>query len=674
MRTSHDLSALHWKLAGFMPEYWRFLNTTEIGAEARSQVPAVDAPVPGSVQQALLNAGIIPDWNAGFNGRCCEWVEHQHWVYQTTIPAGWLTGEGQYRLRCLGLDYRGVVRLNAEEVATFVGSFVPHVFDLTPHVRKGDDNVLQIIFELPPQWLGQVGYSSKIAQWKPRFYYGWDWTWRLVQAGIWDAVWLDVTDGAEIRTFKCTTDADPAAGKGVLRAGGDVGGEPGCRVRLTLADGDAEIRSGEIPAGRFADEGFTWDDLPVRLWWPNGLGDQPLYSLTCELIAPDGTVVDSRHRTVGFKNVQWRPCDGAPPEADPWICLVNDTPVFLQGVNWTPIRPNFADVREADYRKRLELYRGIGCNVLRVWGGAVLETECFYRLCDQMGLMVWQEFPLSSSGLDNSPPADPAAIEQMAAIAESYVARRQHHVSLLLWCGGNELMSQVDVGDGWALKPEGLDHPMLKRLSDVVAANDPSRRFLPTSPSGPRFVAGKENFGKGIHWDIHGPWKPDAEELSAWSDYWADDDALFRSEVGCPGAGSAELIRRYKGGCDELPATCDNPLWRRSDWWVEGDRFAAAHGRPPADLEEYVRWSQSRQADALAAAARACKGRFPRCGGIIIWMGHDCVPCAANTSIVDFDGNPKTAALALAEIFHTPTDRLQGPKEPGEPGPGNRRI
>ena len=123
--------------------------------------------------------------------------------------------------------------------------------------------------------------------------------------------------------------------------------------------------------------------------------------------------------------------------------MVNDAPVFLQGVNWTPIRTTFADVSRADYHLRLSRYREMGCNLIRVWGGAFLEKSCFYELCDEYGLLVWQELPLSSSGLNNAPPEDAQSVAVLQTIALSYIQRRQHHVSLLLWCGGNELEQQA---------------------------------------------------------------------------------------------------------------------------------------------------------------------------------------------------------------------------------------
>jgi len=223
-------------------------------------------------------------------------------------------------------------------------------------------------------------------------------------------------------------------------------------------------------------------------------------------------------------------------------------------------------------------------------------------------------------------------------------------VSLLMWCGGNELQGALDGGKQGSGKPVDEQHPLIKRLAQVAAANDPGRRFVATSSSGPLFSAERKNFGQGLHWDVHGPWKADAD-LEVWRAYWQDVDALFHSEVGAPGASPADIIRRYKGDLAPLPGDDTNPLWRRTSWWIEWPLFIQEMGHAPASLEEYVDWSQARQADALTIVAQALKDKFPRCGGVIFWMGHDCFPCTANTSIVDFDGRPKPAALALAKIF-----------------------
>lgn len=647
MRTTYDLTQLSWTLAGYAPASWRWGQSGEAGIATVPEVGPLPAAVPGSVQGALRAADLLPDWNVGLNARACEWVENRDWVFRVEAPDSWVNSDEVLRLRCDGLDYRGVVRFNNREVGVFANAHVPHRFDLT-EARKPHGNVLEIVFECPPRWLGQLGYTSRMTDWKPRFNYTWDWIPRLVQVGVFDSLTLEGVSGLELLSLGVTTDVD-AAGAGILRVSGSLSENAVVSIALFTRDGEP-VRRATAAAEEFA-AGLVWQGLPVDLWWPNGEGLQPLYDFEVRVLDPQGRVHDSRRLGLGFKRVVWKSCAEAPAAADPWLCTVNDRPVFLQGVNWSPIRPNFADVTESEYRRRLELYQSLGCNCLRVWGGATLERESFYRLCDELGFLVWQDFPLSSSGLDNWPPEDPRSLADMEQIATSYVTRRRHHVSVLLWCGGNELQGGEDGGKTGIGKPVNAAHPLIRRLQEVVEREDPGRRFLPTSPTGPRFSADPEDFGAGVHWEVHGPWNiaGDVEEFVR--TYWERDDALFRSEVGMPGASPADLIREFAGDLEVLPATLENPLWRRTSWWIDWPEYLREHGREPTTLEEYVAWSQERQATALGAAVAACKRRFPRCGGILLWMGHDCFPCTANTALVDFHGRPKPAALRLAAVF-----------------------
>ena len=159
----YDLSALKWQLSGYMPYMERLgggaTSISNIHQITDQKVGPISASVPGSVQLALLNAGLIQDWNIGLNARDCQWVENEDWVYQTMIPDQWLHSGKQFRLHCEGLDYRGGVFLNGTLVAGFEGSFHPWDFDLGPHL-KASGNVLEILFQPPPRWLGQLGYTS----------------------------------------------------------------------------------------------------------------------------------------------------------------------------------------------------------------------------------------------------------------------------------------------------------------------------------------------------------------------------------------------------------------------------------------------------------------------------------------------------------------------------------
>ncbi len=648
----YNVSSLDWKLWGYRPETWKMgFNFNELkgpGAEYGN----IPVKVPGSVQKALKDAGIIPDWNIGLNAQKIEWVENRHWIFGTKIPGEWLTKEGRVILRCLGLDDNGVVMVNGKEAGKFNNAFIPYKFDITPFL-KDKNNTLAIVFECPPSYLGQIGYTSKIKDWKPRFYYGWDWIPRIVQVGIWDDIVLDVLDkdysGIDNLNVVAGAQKDKDLGNLKVSAGMSPSAFHG-KVRAQLMKGNGETVIDEtFPAGQLR-EGKTWDNLQIKRWWPNGSGDQVLYKLVCTLYDADGAICQSIEKRIGFKNIEWLPCKNALPEADPWICSINNKPVFLQGVDWSPVRPNFADLTEADYRKLIKTYKGLGVNIFRVWGGGFPEKDWFYNLCDEMGIMLWQEFPLSSSGLDNYPPDTPNEIFEMSKITESYIKRLRHHVSLLLWCGGNELYERDNVA------PVNDKHPMIRCMEEMVKAEDPGRRFVTGSPSGPTIYSRLENFGKGVSWDVHGPWKlpftASDRTMGAVRNFWGLDDALIHSEVGVAGAMSAGMINKYRGEFSALPANLDNPLWRQVNTWVEWNDFIHDHnGKEPQSLEEYVAWSQERQATGLSIALQANKSRFPECGGFIIWMGHDSYPCPVNTSIIDFDGNPKPVALELSKIW-----------------------
>ncbi len=650
MRRIHDLSTLEWRLSGWHPHYWRGTVSVESGMRLAPDVQAVPARVPGSVQQALREAGTLPDWNVKLNSRLCEWVENRHWVFETVLPADWVREAGRCVLECDGLDGQGVVLVNGREVGAFRNSFVPHRFGVSDSLGPGE-NRLSIVFTETPTFLGQIGWTSRIADWKERFNYGWDWVPRLVQIGIWDSIRLVAGEGAAIDALSLYTEADAAAGTGAVVLDARLSLENAAEFEVTVSGTHGVVHRVRMPAqprmtmrvGRF----------PVDLWHPNGNGSQPLYEVRARLLSGDGNVLDTAKRCVGFRGIEWKACAGAPGDASPWICTVNGRATFLQGFNWVPIRPFFADVTEADYRRLLEVYRDLGTNLLRVWGGAVLEKECFYRLCDQFGIMVWQEFPLSSSGIDNWPPETPELITEMEIVVESYVRRRQHHPSLIVWCGGNELQGGMDGGKQGGGRPVDKTHPMMAAMARVVARLDPGRRFLATSSSGPRFTGDSAEFGKGLHWDVHGPWNHSGS-LDAWREYWDGDDALFRSEVGMPGAAAADLIREYGRDLAWPADKRVNPWYALcGGWWDQWGEYLDAGG-DPGSLDAYVAWSQARQAEALAYVARKCKERFPGMGGVLFWMGHDCFPCPVNTAVIDVRGRPKPAGEAIAAVFRLP--------------------
>ena len=650
---TYDASTLEWNLWGYRPEYWRMNFNFDNFTGAWAEFSNIPVDVPGSVRNALLKADIISDWNYGLNNTSSEWVENRHWLFTSRIPDSWIPKDGKkFTLHCDGLDYNGMLMINGKEAGKFNNTFIPHTFDITPYLKE-KDNTMVFVFECPPRYLGQIGYTSKIKDWKPRFNYGWDWIPRIVQIGIWDKVWVSIDEEIQplMEDIQIITDAEKTKDKGILKIKANLNKSAlKGKINILLLDINGNKIFEDVISPKDLVEQKTWKGFKIKRWWPNGFGEQHLYKLQISLLNKSGKEVQKITRNIGFRNIEWLACEGASENADPWICNVNNKSIFLQGVNWTPIRPNFADLKEDDYKKLLSTYKELGINTIRVWGGGFPEKQWLYDLCDEKGIFIWQDFPLSSSGIDNYPPEGIKEVYGMSKIVRHYVTRLQHHTSILLWCGGNELYTldnSTTVTD---------KHIMIGEMKEIVNMLDPSRKFTFGSPSGPNIYANRDNFGSGNNWETHGPWKlpftAEDKTMNAVKDYWTKNDALFVSEAGVPGAMSAEMITKYAGEYNPLPGNLENPIWRNVNWWVDWDEFVIDNnGQATDSLQEYVAWSQQRQVDGLSIAVKSFKDRFPSCGGFLIWMGHDSFPCMVNTSIIDFEGNLKPAAYELSKIW-----------------------
>jgi beta-mannosidase len=640
------LSSLAWKICGYRPYYWHERKAIEYDGHFQPDVQAITAIVPGSAQTALRKAKKLPDWRVGNDSFLCQWAEHFQWEFFTDLPAIKFQPGDSIILHCEGLDYSGWIGIDGKAVAEFRGALVRHRFDLTPYLSDGKPHRLSLLFDIPPEEQGQAGVTSRTHFFKPRYNFSWDWTPRFVPVGIWDELWIEAGP-PQPRVLKVL----PFLGEDLKTGRVNVlidSPSDGAEVSISLSKRGKRIGEKNISCAAGV-QTISLTDLTVESWFPNGYGKQPLYELN--VVTRGGKNPDRIHRcTVGFKRTRWLSAPDAPAGSPANVCEINGVPIFLQGVNWTPIRMDYHDTPVGEYEKRINLYKEMGCTILRVWGGAFLEREIFYDLCDRAGLMVWQEFPLSSSTMESTPPHDPTAIAELRKIAKDYIHRRAHHASKLLWCGGNEL--QTPPGEK-GQNPLNADDPCLAALKEVVEAEDPGTRFLPTSPSGRLFYAHAENFGKGLHAHVHGPWN----HHGTWDeaiDYWTRDDAGFRSECGMPSVQSFKLIKKYAGNLPTWPPTKDNPYWSHTSlFWLPKGRFDKQFKglKGDAALKKFIAITDEWQIKILTLAASSCKSRFPDCAGFIIWMGHDCFPCAINTSILDIDGHPKAVYHALKKIF-----------------------
>jgi beta-mannosidase len=502
-------------------------------------------------------------------------------------------------LRFHGVDHRCTVLVDGEEVAANEGMFRPFDVDVS-RFADGAEHLLAVVVHPAPESEPQVGRTSRVRHHKARMGYGWDFCPRLVHQGIWRPV--ELVDGPE--AFPVVRLED---GVGTVEIGGEV----------VLRVEDPE------------------------LWWPNGLGEQRLY--------------DAGGFQVGFRTVEWV----APEEGMlPYGLVVNGRPVRIKGWNWCPVDPLYGVPREEKLEHLLQLARAANVNLLRVWGGGLIETPAFYEACDRLGLLVWQEFSQSSSGMESVPATDPEFVALMEAEARAIVPRLRRHPSLALWCGGNELAGRDEaVGDDVPLDDR---HPVLGTLHRVVDELDPGRGWLPTSPSGPRFLNRLDLIDEdpeGQH-DVHGPWEH--QGLRAHYALYDAGTNVLHSEFGVEGMTNRRSLEALIEPEHRWPADRSNPVYEHlGAWWNNAPLVQECFGGGIGDVETLRRCSQWLQYDGLRYAVEA-NLRRARCLGVLPWQLAESFPNAWCTAAVDWHGVPKPAYWGVARAYREghPTARF----------------
>ncbi|MCQ6561354.1 glycoside hydrolase family 2 protein [Paenibacillus mendelii] len=646
------LNGEDWTLTGYYRNQWRSKLSMELGRQILPNIPEVKATVPGAVQMDLRSAGWLGDYNQGLESLNEEWVYNRDWFFEKRmfIPSEWVQDRCELILE--GLDFKGEIYLNGQKITEFEGMFQPLSLDVTEIIKENEENCLQIVFCAGPEVDGQVGYSHLITKLKSRFNYAWDWCPRITPVGIWRDVYLRTFREVKILDFYPETSLNDEFNIGEVHYHAEVEVyTPGEYTFVChLKDDTGENRFHKkvkmfLPGGK---RKVGWKGIvgSVQLWWPNGLGDQPLYIASLEIMNESGLTCDDSQKQVGFRTIEFVQNPGAPSDSLAYSCIVNGHTIFLKGINWVPITPYYGAVTTEQYRETLGRFKMMNVNLIRVWGGAIIEKEEFYRYCDQQGLLVWQEFLQSSSGLTNLPPVIPELLKDLETVSRIAIKEKRSHPSLAIWCGGNELM-----WDGFI--PVDERHINIGMLQKIVRELDPSRYFLPSSASGPKFLASEEDFGKGLHHDVHGPWLYLGENTHY--RFYNNDDSLLRSETGTPGVSRAEILRSFAGQHEVWPPTSDNPLWvHRGSWWIPWNEISQLFG--PWDLERdetevFAQCSRYAQMESLRYGVEATRRREPTSSGFIVWMGNEPFANYANTSLLEYDGIPKPAYYAMKSAF-----------------------
>lgn len=645
-----NLNGNDWTLTGYVKNQWRMAGSMELGVKLPSIISPIPATVPGAVQADLIREGLLDDPNYGLDSLKGEWVNNREWIYEKkfTIPQN--ISEEKLILCFDGLDYAGEIYFNGKKLGEFSGMFIPVEFDITGIVEREKENCLMVVFYQSPEVDGQYGYSNMIRQLKSRFNYTWDWCPRIVPVGIWENVYIKTYKQVRITDFYpkaevCDNDVGVIAAECELDAA--VYGEYELVYKVSKNGRMVVTKNNRLKLfGAKQKVSLELTLEKVEKWWPNGHGEQPLYDIELEIFDQDGVLCDHSAKRIGFRSAEFIKNQGSAETAMPYTLVLNGKRIFLRGVNWVPLSPFYGAVTREHYRNYIQRFKDMNCNLLRVWGGAILEKQEFYDACDEMGLMVWQEFPQSSSGLNNTPPDDREFLKELERTAEIFILRRRHHASHIIWCGGNELMWED-------FRPVNETHANIRMLKGLVERLDNGKYFLPSSASGPRFCADEKEFGSGVHHDVHGPWLYLGEEKQY--TFFNGDDALFRSETGCPGTARIDTLNKYSGGYPVWPPDSSNQYWiHRGSWWIQLEELTKQFGQWDSkgeELESYLKASRYMQAEALRYAIEATRRREPVSSGFIIWMGNEPFPNNANTSVVEYDGTPKPSYYWVRNAF-----------------------
>lgn len=608
---------------------------------------AVRACVPGSPYHDLAVAGEIPNIYVGTNSRLCEWVANRHWTFRKVFRTPPQGSDRRVALVLNGIDCEAQVFLNGKELGHHNSQFTPARFDVTGLLHDGQPNVLLVCIRRAPDEESQFGHTSRVRSFKTRMAYGWDFCARVVGIGIWDDVFLETTGPARLEDVWVRTGLADTWDRGSVAVTVEFDG-PADRIVATLHDpqGRAIARQEQPTPEEVTEIAF---DLPSpELWWPNGMGNQPLYRVEVEVIR-NGETSDSRSIFTAFRSVSQTMTDGAPAGARPYALVVNGQRMRIFGWNWTPPDVQYGLPMEDRYRRLIALARQANVNLLRVWGGGIIEKDLFYSLCDEAGILVWQEFILSSSGLCNEPSRQEAYLDLLRREAPPAIRKRRNHPSLAIWCGGNELQGPGDI-------PLDESHPAIAVLRDCVADSDPDRLFVPTSALGPYEFLTLEKVKQSpadLH-DVHGPW--DYQGPVTTYELYNASPALLHSEFGTPGGAHPENYLLFMPHPYCWPP---DPLQR--DWNNHGEWWTRTSVRdvpplfgpigPPEDYRRFLLTAQWIQFEGLRYAIESNRRRGNRSAGTIPWQFNVPWPNAACTNSVDWFTQPKAGYEAVRAAY-----------------------
>ncbi|KAI5785807.1 putative beta-mannosidase B [Geopyxis carbonaria] len=645
---------------------WTFRN-------AKSSESHSVARVPSEIFVDLLAHSLIPDPFVGKNERAVQWVGEEDWVYEVTFPtpaAATASGQTTTHLVFEGLDTYATVTLNGKVVLKCDNMFTPQRVNVGDVLKgEGEENRLSVLFESAylkgrkivekwPEfaWGCWNGDKSRLAVRKAQYHYGWDWGPMLMSAGPWRPVYLEsyidriedlyftaeVSDDLSSATVKVTAEVEGDAEKIIL-----------C---ISSPKGKDHVSTVDVKDGKAT---TTFTVKKPALWYPHGYGEQPLYTVRA-LIDSDISIAQQSKR-MGLRRacVVQRPLKDV--KGSCFFFEINNIPMWCGGSNWIPADNFLTRVTEDKYRRWLELVKDGRQVMVRVWAGGIYEDDKFYDICDELGLMVWQDFAF---GCGNYPAMIPEFRESVRKEATVNVKRLRHHPSIVIYAGNNEDYSYMwgepnklgyDAADtnpeNWLKTQFPARYIYEKILPEVVAEHSPLTEYHRGSPYGneARPDGGDYTIGDTHQWNVwHGTQEPYQD--------WDKLSARFVSEFGMASFPSIEAIdsfltpetlseRNAFSSTVEHHNKADGAERRIALYLAENITFR------PTPLEAYIYSTQLMQSDALTSAYRTWRRNWQGPGkeltsGALVWQINDCWP-VTSWAIVDSLFRPKLAYFGI---------------------------
>ena len=616
----------------------------------------MDAVVPGDVRLDLMRAGKIADPFVGLNHLDSRWVEEKEWWYRREFLVPEKFKGRRVELQFGGLDTFATVWVNGKLAGKHQNMFVPCTFEVSRLLDYGHRNTVAVCLSSPMKAVAGKSTDDLICAFETRerlharkaqMSYGWDIAPRIVTTGIWRPAYLVARGEVSIEDVCIRTQSIE---EDIATIGLDVslGGNRSGEVQIEITGGQEVIET-SLKVSQARQIRSVIKIPNPRLWWPWNVGKPNLYNLSVKILTK-GEVQEEYSARFGIRTVE---LIQAPQVEHPdslgkdggrsFIFGINGRQVYAKGANWIPGDAIFARMDHKKYRELIDLALANNVNMLRIWGGGIYEDPYFYRLCDEKGIMVWQDFMFTCARY----PEDEKFLSDVHWEAEKVVTGLRNHPSVVLWCGDNE----VDATLHWSGESYQDNRINREVLPEVCARLDPTRPYLVSSPCSPFGDPDPQCQREGDYHNWH-------HGASYKDDVYRKDFCRFVSEIGHLSIPWPESVRQFIPEEHLWPP--ENKAWDFHFGTVEHfdpqrrarvDEAIAHFGFPrPANLEDYAYLSQLVQAIALKEWMERYRRRKFLCGGSLYWNLYDNWPQFSD-AVVDYYQNPKIAYYFVSRAF-----------------------